>query len=203
MTGEHVFSDPVLGRIDSEGRLVAADPALLALHQRAGGEAGGPLIIPQLAALGRLAQRLGILVSRPVVAANGDRDVDLWVRAQPAEDGVRLEIFGWSERPSRAPAEASEAERESDFLRASADWLWETDHRLRFTALSPVAAAAVGKVPADFTGAQITRLFRLHEDAQGALPILEALAEHRRFEDQIAECAAPGATTATGSPACR
>jgi signal transduction histidine kinase len=183
----NAFADPVHGRIDGEGRLVDADAALLALHQRAGGEPDGPLVIPQLAALGRLAQRLGILISRPVVAANGDRDVDLWVRAQPAEDGVRLEIFGWSERPPRAPAEASEAERESDFLRASADWLWETDHRLRFTAISPVAAAAVGKVPADFVGAQITRLFRLTEDAQGSLPILEALAEQRRFEDQIAE----------------
>lgn len=187
MSQEQSLDEPVRGLIDRSGHLVEADPPLAGLHQRAGGEPGGALVLPQVTALARLALRLGILISRPVVTADGDRDLDLWVRAQPAEEGVHLEIFGWSERSARPPAEASEAERESDFLRASADWLWETDHRLRFTALSPIAAAAVGRIPADFVGSPITRLFRMSEDAQGALPILEALAEHRRFDDQIAE----------------
>jgi len=178
---------PVRGRLDGEGRLVEADPRLAALQRGAGGEEGGPLAIPQIASLARLAKRLGITISRAASAADGEVDLDLWVRAEPAEGGVALAITGWTERPARGPAAAPETERQADFLRASADWMWETDQGLRFTALSPAAAAAVGKSPADLIGAQLTKLFRLAEDEQGELPLLGALAEQRRFEGQAAE----------------
>jgi signal transduction histidine kinase len=178
---------PVRGRLDGEGRLVEADPRLAALQRGAGGEEGGPLALPQIATLGRLARRLGITISRAASAADGEVDLDLWVRAEPIDNGVALAITGWVERPARGPAAAPEAERQADFLRASADWMWETDQGLRFTTLSPAAAAAVGKTPADLIGAQLTRLFRLVEDEQGELPLLGALAEQRRFEGQVAE----------------
>ena len=74
---------PVSGRVDAEGRLVQADPPLLALHQHAGGRPGGALAVPQIATLARLARRLGITVARPAIAADGERDLDLWVRAEP------------------------------------------------------------------------------------------------------------------------
>ena len=74
---------PVTGRVDGQGRLLAADPPLAALHRRAGGSDGGLLSVPQIAALARLAHRLGITVSRAAIAADGDHDVDLWVRAAP------------------------------------------------------------------------------------------------------------------------
>ncbi|MEA3015746.1 MAG: hypothetical protein QOI38_468, partial [Sphingomonadales bacterium] len=81
---------PVLGRVDGEGRLVVADPALFALHRRAGGKEGGVLAVPQIAALARLSRRLGIPISRAAIAADGDRDVDLWVRAEPEGREVAL-----------------------------------------------------------------------------------------------------------------
>ena len=177
----------VRGRVDGDGRLAAAEPRLAALHRAAGGEEGGPLAVPQIATLARLARRLGIVVSRAAVAAEGERDLDLWVRAQPAESGVDLEITGWTARPPRAPAPAPHAERQADFLRASADWMWETDSGLRFTALSAAAAAAAGKAPAELIGQQLTRLFALREDAEGELPLLTALAGQRRFDGQVAE----------------
>ncbi|HEX8667084.1 MAG TPA: HAMP domain-containing sensor histidine kinase [Allosphingosinicella sp.] len=177
----------VRGRVDGDGRLAAAEPRLAALHRAAGGEEGGPLAVPQIATLARLARRLGIVVSRAAVAAEGERDLDLWVRAQPAESGVDLEITGWTARPPRAPAPTPHAERQADFLRASADWMWETDSGLRFTALSAVAAAAAGKAPAELIGQQLTRLFALREDAEGELPLLTALAGQRRFDGQVAE----------------
>ncbi|PSJ39799.1 sensor histidine kinase [Allosphingosinicella deserti] len=177
----------VRGRVDSEGRLVEAEPRLLALQQNAGGEPGGPFAVPQIAALARLARRLGITISRAAVAADGESDIDLWVRAVPLQDGVDLALSGWSERPPRAPASSSEAERQADFLRAAADWMWETDVALRLTAVSPPAAAASGQSPADLLGQPLTRLFRLEEDTGGELPLLAALAEQRRFEGQIAQ----------------
>jgi signal transduction histidine kinase len=147
--------------------------------------------VPQIAALARLARRLGITISRSAVAAEGDADLDLWVRAQPVADGVELAVTGWSERPARGPAPAPDAERQADFLRASADWMWETDAALRLTAVSPAAAAAAGKPPAALLGSPLTRLFSFKEDGEGELPVLNALAEQRRFDAQIAELRGP------------
>jgi hypothetical protein len=77
---------PVRGRIDELGRLVAADPALRLLQQRCGGLDQGPVAIPQLATIARLARRLGIVVSRGLVVADGDDDLELWVRSEPDGD---------------------------------------------------------------------------------------------------------------------
>jgi signal transduction histidine kinase len=177
---------PVRGRIDEIGRLVSADPALRLLQQRCGGLDKGPVAIPQLATIARLARRLGIVVSRGLVVADGDDDLELWVRAEPDGDEVSLAIADWIPRPARLPARATEVAREHDFLRANADWLWEADDALRLTALSGNAAAAIGEVAAALVGAPITRLFHFIEAESGALPILESLTERRRFDDQLA-----------------
>jgi signal transduction histidine kinase len=179
--------DAVRGRIDSDGRLVEAEPRLMALHRAAGGEEGGPLAVPQIAALARLARRLGIVISRSALAAEGEADLDLWVRAEPKEGWVDLAVTGWVARPARAPAPAADSERQADFLRAGADWMWETDAALRLNVVSPAAAAAAGKAPAQLVGQQLTRLFRLEEGEEGELPLLSALAEQRRFDGQFAE----------------
>jgi signal transduction histidine kinase len=179
---------PVLGRVDPEGRLIQADPALLALHRRAGGREGGVLAVPQIAALARLARRLGIAISRAAIAADGERDLDLWVRAEPQGRDVALAITGWAERPAAgASPDSRGTEREADFLRAAADWMWETDESLRLTSLSAGAAAAIGRAPGEMIGHQLTRLFRFRENADGSLPILSALAEQARFDGQAAE----------------
>ncbi len=177
---------PVTGRVDAEGRLIAADPQLAALNARAGGGDGGMLSVPQIAALARLARRLGITISRAAIAADGECDIDLWVRAEPAGDEVALSITGWAERPAESPT-LDPAERETDFLRASADWTWETDETLRLTALSAGAAGAIGRAPSELLGKQLTRLFRFRESEDGSLPLLAALAEHAGFQGQAAE----------------
>lgn len=178
---------PVTGRIDADGRLIAADPPLAALHERAGGREGGALSVPQIAALARLAQRLGITVSRAAIAADGENDIDLWVRAAPEGDEVALSITGWAQRMAPSGAPAAPAARETDFARAGADWTWEADDTLRLTALPAAAAAAIGRSAAELIGRQLTRLFRFREGADGSLPILAALAGHERFDGQIAE----------------
>jgi len=177
----------VQGRIDQDGRLIEADPPLADLHRRAGGEPDGPMAVPQIAALIRLARRLGIVISRGVIAADGDSDLDLWVRAQPDGDTVALTITGWTSRPARPPYPAPEIERIHDFLRAPADWLWQTDAALRVVALSASASAAFGSRSASVLGQPLTRLFRLIEDEKGELPILVAAASQSRFDDQLAE----------------
>src|SRR5262245_32239734 len=107
----------VHGRVDAAGSLTRADPKLAAPPAQAGGEEGGVLAIPQIASVARLARRLGVVVSRPATAADGDRDLDLWVRAQPDGNEVALAISGWKQRDPHTPIMHLEAQREEDFLR--------------------------------------------------------------------------------------
>lgn len=188
---------PVRGRVDREGRLIEADPPLAILHARAGGEAGGVIAVPQLAGLVRLVRRLGIVVSRGVIAADGDRDLDLWVRVQPDGDGMVLAIVAWSERAAATPFPASVAERERDFLTAASEWGWETDEALRIVGLSSSLAEAIGASPDAFDGEPLTRLFTLGADPDGNMPLIDALALQRAFAGQIAALRGPGAIAVT------
>lgn len=179
------------GRIDRDGRLVDAEPRLADLNARAGGKPGAPLAVPQIASIARLAQRLGIAMSRAIVAADGEDDIDLWVRAEPDGDGVRIEVSGW--RPRMAwRAVAEDAVRDADFLRADADWLWETDAAMRITHLSLEAGARFGFDAGAMLSQPITLLFALEADEAGALPILGAAAAQTRFAGQLAELRGTG-----------
>jgi len=180
-----------VGQIDSQGRLLEAEARLGELNTRAGGGIGLPLAVPQIATLVRLAQRLGIGISRNVIAADGDDDLELWVRAEPQDGGVRVEVSGWRPRPVWR-AVATEPERDGDFFRSAADWLWETDASLRITFLSIEAGARYGFETSAMLGQPLTRLFALEEDESGALPILTAVAAQARFDGQKAELRGTG-----------
>jgi signal transduction histidine kinase len=178
---------PVRGRIDGEGRLVSADPGLSELQAKAGGKEGGPLAVPGLAAVGRLALRLGIPISRQVIAADDEHDLDLWVDAEPKDGSVDFTITGWTPRSPMRPLGAYDTEKEADFLRAAADWMWETDSSLRFTALSALASQVVGGPANQLVGMRITELFRLEESEGGTMPLLSAIGEQRSFDGQYAQ----------------
>ncbi|WP_343520451.1 HAMP domain-containing sensor histidine kinase [Sphingomonas sp.] len=179
-----------MGRIGPDGLLVDAEARLADLNARAGGKIGVPVAVPPIAAVARLAQRLGIPVSRNVVAADGEDDIDLWVRAEPDADGVRLEVSGW--RPRAAWRPQGDAMREDDFLRAEADWLWETDAAMRITHLPVEAGRLNGFDTGALLGQPLTLLFALEADGEGALPILAAAAEQVRFDGQVAELRGTG-----------
>jgi PAS domain-containing protein len=176
--------------IDADGRLVEADSRLQELNGGAGGNIGQPLAVPQLATLARLAQRLGILISRSVVVADGANDLEMWVRAEPVATGVRLALSGWKPQPAEeAPAD------EAIFVRTGGDWLWETDAASRLIFLSPEAAQHHGFEASDYLGRPITALFSLSENKLGTLPILGALGTRQRFDAQ------PATLRPTGQPA--
>jgi signal transduction histidine kinase len=174
-----------VARLDAGGRLLAAEPRLRALNDRAGGGIGAPLALPGIAAIAQLAYRLGISVSRSVVAADGDEELDLWVRAGPDRGGVRLEVSGWRARPAWRPQ--GDPGRDADFLRATGDWFWETDGALRLTFVSPEVAERYGFDINDVLGQPLTRLFALAQDDSGTMPILSAVSAHARFDGQRAE----------------
>lgn len=181
----------VRGLVGADGTLREADPWLAELNARAGGQIGAPLAVPPLAAVVRLARQLETPISRGITAADGERDVDLWVGAEPKSGEVRLTLTGWRVRPPWTPA-ASDETRDADFVRAGADWLWETDAALHLTYVSVAPEAHDGRDIEALLGQPLTRLFAIDSAAAGDPPILRALALHERFDDQPAVIRATG-----------
>ncbi len=174
---------PLMGRVDFGGRLIEADPELERLQVEAGSRLGASLALPQLAAVVRVARRLGIPLSRRVLAAGRDQDLDMWVRAVPDSDDVLLTIDRWTARPASPPRLAI-ASVEHESLEAC-PMRWSVDEQLRIVSLAPALAQALA-VPSGFAGEPLTRLFRLREDDDGSMPLLDALASRTSFAGQRA-----------------
>lgn len=172
------------GVVDADGRLAQAEDALLGLVVRAGGGLGRPVAVPQLATLARLARRLQVPIARGVTVADRDADIELFVRAQPEGDQVRLSVAGWREREAWRPR----GERaEVDLLDTAADWRWESDGALRLRFASIEAGVRYGFDAMGLLGKPVTDLFTFEPDAAGQLPIIDALADRRSFSGQPAK----------------
>jgi hypothetical protein len=176
---------PITGRVDRDGRLVEADALLLRLQQEAGSGLGAPLALPQLAAVARSAIKLGVPLSRAVIAASSDQDIDLWVRAEPDAEGARLTIDGWKARPAAPPRltlvgsePLPDDEEDSEAL------TFTTDAELKITRISEALAERLGVDPA-VAGDPLTRHFLLSDDGNG-MPLLSAVAARRDFTGQRA-----------------
>ncbi len=183
-------SDPgiVTGRVDGDGRLVAADAPLAALQTEAGSALGARLALPQIAAVARLARQLGVPVSRSVIAAGATQDYDLWVRATLDGDAVLLAIEGWRPRQPAAPRLDLVLATDDDatVARDPATGEWATDAELKLTAIAPDLAQRLKIDPAEAMGQPLNRLLRLEEDADGTLPLLAGLAARLPFTGQQA-----------------
>lgn len=174
---------PVLGRVDADGRLVAADAELERLQADAGSRLGATLALPQLAGVVRVVQRLRIPVSRRVLAAGKDQDVDMWVRAVPEGDEVALTIERWSARPAAPPRLAAIAAVEHESL-AATPLGWSVDEQLRLVTIAPPLAELLAIDPSEASGQQLTKLFRLEEGDEGEMPLLAGLASRSSFSGQ-------------------
>ena len=173
------------GIVDAAGRLIEADAPVRELHAKAGGDEGGVLAVPQVAAVARLARRLQAAIVQTALVAAGDKDVEIVVRAEPSGGNIRISFEKWVEAPGRSLS--GTFDREADLERASADWSWEVDSQLRFARLSPLAAGMIRSSVAAIPGKPLTALFRLRESEDGSLPILTALASRIGFDGQLAE----------------
>ena len=73
------------------------------LQLEAGSSVGDRLALPQLAAVARLARKLGVGIARPAIVAARDHDLELWVRAEPDGEDVIITIESWRRRPPLGP----------------------------------------------------------------------------------------------------
>ena len=174
----------VTGRIDSAGRLVEADAMLSDLQLEAGSSMGDRLALPQLAAVARLARKLGVGIARPAIVAARDHDLELWVRAEPDGDDVIITIESWRRRPPQGPRLEIAARSEDVLPQPKGEWA--TDAELRITELSPDLAAILGAQVGEAIGQPLTKWLRLVEGDDGAMPLLGAVAARSNFTGQIA-----------------
>lgn len=177
---------PVNGRVDRDGRLVEADTPLLRLQQEAGSTLGAPLALPQLAAVARSAIKLRVPLSRAVIAASNDQDIDLWVRAEPDAEGAKLTIEGWKARPPAPPRLTLVGSEPSADEADDSDALgFTTDAELKISRVSEALAERLGIDAAAAVGDSLMRHFLLSDDGNG-MPLLSAVAARRDFTGQRA-----------------
>ena len=175
------------GRVDRDGRLMAADAPLERLQVEAGSALGRLLALPQLAALARAAASLGVPLSRAVIAADARHDIDLFVRAEPHGDDVVLTIERWSARLAAPPRLALvEPMTENDAAAIPSTLDFTTDAALNLTECSDALAALLGRAAAAAIGQPLTALFRLVEENDGRMPMLAALATRAAVDGQRA-----------------
>lgn len=177
---------PVLGRLDSAGRLISADRELEALQREAGSALGQPLALPQIAAVAELARKLRTPVSRPALAASTDHDIELWVQATPEGDEIALSLEGWTLRAPAGPRLAAILGGGTEAETGGSRNEWAADEELRIISLSPDLAELLGVSADDVAGQPLTRLLRLEEDEAGEMPLISALAARRGFAGQHA-----------------
>jgi two-component sensor histidine kinase len=185
---------PVTGRVDREGRLTSADPPLLRLQEEAGSKLGAALALPQLAAVARSAMKLGVPLSRTVLAASAEQDLDLWVRAEPDPDGATLTIEGWKARPPAPPRlTLVGSEPQPDEAEVAAP-TFTTDAELKITHFDERLAGRLGIDPVKAIGDPLTRHFLLSDSGDGVMPLLTSLVGRQDFTGQRARVRGNGDT---------
>ncbi len=177
---------PIMGRVDRAGRLIVADAELAALQMEAGSSIGATLALPQVAAVARLARKLGIPVSRPAVAAGSNQDIDLWVRAVPEGEEISLTLESWTVRPAASARLATLLGGDSESRPAPEPGEWAADEDLQLTSVSASLAERLGAEASELIGRPLMRIFRLEENEAGELPLVAALAARHGFAGQPA-----------------
>lgn len=171
MNASPFLAVPIKALISVDGMLISADPPLWRLHVLAGGDAGGAIAIPGLAAIAMLVHKTRMQIARAVRAADEENDVELWVEAALVDTLVELTISGWRDA---APVESG-FQRHEHIVRSQADnrLLIGPDLRL---------VQAPSTLPEAQVGNHVGTLFILQSDDRGSIPLLEALTERRAVE---------------------
>ena len=181
----------VRARMSGDGLLLSADAELLRLQEAAGGRLGGPLILPSLARLAGLSQRLATPIERPVVIGDDHQEYRAHGRFLPEGGTVRIELVDWEVCDAPVIGDGADAPQPIHPLprRIIPPGLirWASDVRLRLVLVDADPAWQLDSD--DWIGQPLSRLFHLTPDADGQFAILAALAGQGGFTGQGARLA--------------
>ncbi len=177
---------PVRGRLDSQDRLISADPELVALQIEAGSHVGSELALPQITSIARLARKLGVPIYRNAIAAGAEHDVELWVRATPEAEEVSLSLERWIYRAPAAPRLGTLVPHEQQIDLGGSPEEWAANEDLSIVSISAGLAEKLGTTVEEAIGKPLTRFLRLEENEDGELPLLVAATSRTDFDGQRA-----------------
>jgi signal transduction histidine kinase len=138
--------------------------------------------------------KLGVPLSRSVIAASSDRDLDLWVRAEPDAEGVTLTIDGWKARPPAPPRLTLVASEPlaGGYEAVARPLSLSTDSELKIKRIDEELAQLIGIEPDAALGQPLTRHFLLADNGDGVMPLLTALGGGDDFSGQRARIRGQG-----------
>lgn len=174
----------VRARVQPDGKLVSADEALLRLQQAAGGDLGGPLLLPSLARLAALAQRLQTPIERPVLMGDDRHEIRAHGRFLPDGEGVRLELIDWESVAAPLIEDVAAPPPMPRRVVPPGSVHWACDVRLRLVWVEADPAWGLGDI--GWMGRSLSELFHLAPDNFGSFPMLVALAVQGDFGGQRA-----------------
>jgi signal transduction histidine kinase len=160
---------PINASVSSQGEILSADPPIWRLHNLAGGSDSSPIAVPALAALAAAAARTKMRIEKPVRAADDENDIELWVTATPQHDRVDLVITGWREVIN--PIDHNDRNETVDLGNGvGTEILIDPEQRL---VRLPAAFSP------EFVGQHFGTLFVVESEADGSIPLIDALLERR------------------------
>lgn len=170
--------------LDPQGRLRHATGVLEALNTHAGGSIGAPFVLPGASELATAAATLSIELSRRILVADADEELELWLRATPNAEGVRLNVEAWRRTDMVTTTNAG------DGTASDLAWHWTCDGDLHLTYLSRAAFTDLD-VADTVVGASMASLFHVDEDA-GDLTLIGAATLGSGFRDLAADVVGTG-----------
>jgi two-component sensor histidine kinase len=167
MSNSVALAQPILVDVDADGRLVRADGPVLRLHLLAGGQDGGTLAIPPLAALATATHKFQMRLARAVKVADEDEDIELWVETQIIDNIARLKIIGW--RSELKMADKLTREEQIDRIGGTVELLFNQQLLL-------ISILGDGGNDQIKIGASASDVFQTNDEGNKAL--LDAMAQH-------------------------
>ena len=164
-----ILAEPIRGEVDADGRLLRADGPLQRLHMLAGGDEGGLLAVPPLAALAALVLRLKMRLSRAVQVADDSENLELWVEAHVENNIAKLAILSWRGAAQHDAGELLLTARDEQIDGLGHETVLEFDDQLRFISLR-------GQAPIGFDR---------HWFGKSAQVVIEALLQGKPEQDNV------------------
>jgi len=179
---------------DADGRLIETNPAFAQLcawlFRRQAPKPGDPAPAP----LRRIFE--GIRANLEPVEVTENFQVDDETRSYrcthfPVHDEAAGKLLGFGgvyvdlTEQATAKTRADEMQRRyEDILRSTSDWLWETDAKLRLSAVSPRITATLGQPARRLIGRPLSSLGNFAQPAEGQPPARELIESHLPFRNQ-------------------
>lgn len=144
------------GHLNPDGVIVSADTAFLHINRNCGGadRVGTRLAIPNALRLISQAWQALIEMEAHLTLADAQSIYHYKMWARPVNEGVLLNLYKISSVNNRP----SSVQREADFTRATADWIWKTDKQYHVTYVSERLYGLVRQPLDMIIGQPLTRL---------------------------------------------